>query len=55
MRLFQDIIHYWPVPLSASDWGLPPPSSVNVSEALKAPVLVGVKVRTMEQFAPAAT
>jgi hypothetical protein len=50
-----DVIPFPPVPPSASDWGLPPPSSVSSSEALNVPILVGVKVTRIEQLAPPAT
>ena len=44
-----------PVPVKVADWGLPEALSVMVTEALRAPLAVGVNVTLMEQLAPAAT
>jgi hypothetical protein len=43
-----------PTPASATDWGLPPPSSVMVMAPVLLPPEVGVKVTLIVQFAPAA-
>lgn len=42
------------MPVRPTAWGLPPPSSLNSSEAARAPVAVGLKVTLTVQLAPAA-
>ena len=42
-----------PTPSNATDWGLPPVSSVIRMEALRGPAWVGIKVTFTVQFAPA--
>ena len=44
-----------PIPVSPAEWGLPGPSSVMVSVALRAPAAVGLKVTLKVQLAPAAS
>jgi hypothetical protein len=43
---------YIPVPVKPTACGLPPPSSLNSTDALRAPVAVGVKVTFTEQLSP---
>ena len=42
-----------PVPVTATDRGLPPPSSLKSSDAARAPVAVGLNVTLTVQLAPA--
>ena len=44
-----------PVPERATDWGLPAALSVMLTEAVRLPLAVGVKVTLIVQLAPAAT
>lgn len=44
-----------PGPERPTDWGLPPALSVRVTQAVREPVPVGVKVTLIEQFEPAAS
>ena len=48
------VVDVTPVPLSGIEWGLPVALSVMTSDALLAPVAVGLKVAVRVQFAPAA-
>ena len=41
-----------PVPVKLTDWGLPPPSSLNSTDAVRAPVAVGLNVALTVQLAP---
>jgi len=49
------LARYVPVPDTAACWGLAPPLSLTLTEALREPVLMGLNVTVMLQLAPAAT
>src|SRR5581483_4069734 len=46
---------YWPVPVRLTNCGLPPPLSAIETEALRAPIAVGVKVTVIVQLPPPTT